>query len=57
MSTGRVRLRSRRHEAGLIGEHYRLDAIAQVQFGEHTRDVRLDCRFAQRQLFGQFAVC
>jgi hypothetical protein len=39
-------------EAGLVGDHDGLDAVATVGLAQHVRDVGLDRVFAQHQLGG-----
>ena len=38
------------HEAGLVGEHDGLDAVAQAELREQARDVGLDRRVADDEL-------
>src|SRR5690349_11536797 len=44
------------HDPRLVGEHDRLDAVAQAQLAEDARDVALDGRFAEKQLAGDLGV-
>ena len=50
--TSRVRV----DEPGLVGEHDRLDAVAQVELLEDVRDVRLDGRLADVELLADLGV-
>jgi membrane protease YdiL (CAAX protease family) len=43
-------------QPALVGEGHRLHPVAQVQLGEHARQVRLDGRFAQEQFGGDLGV-
>ena len=38
------------YEAGLVGHHHALDAVAKVEFGQDARDVGLDGGFSEVQL-------
>jgi hypothetical protein len=40
----------RRGEPGLVGEHHRLDAVAEAELLEDVRDVCLDGRLADVEL-------
>jgi hypothetical protein len=44
------------YHAQLVGQHYRLHAVAKIQLGEDVRHVGLDRRFAQDQLGGDLGV-
>ena len=43
-------------EAGLVGEHDRLDAVPELQFCQDASDVRFDGRFAEEQGGADFCV-
>ena len=52
-----MRLRAvRLEEARLVGEHDRLDAVAEVELLEDVGDVRLDGRVADEELLGDLGV-
>src|SRR5215208_8066674 len=42
-------LGGRPYEAGLVREHDRLHAVAELELPQHARDVRLDRRLAEEQ--------
>src|SRR5262249_36928679 len=43
-------------EAGLVGQHDGLDAVAEVELGQYPPDVDLDCSRGQVHLVGDLAV-
>src|SRR5213592_2170862 len=47
--------RARRSEPRLVGDHDRLDAVAQPELAQDARDVRLDRRLAEEQAPGPLA--
>jgi hypothetical protein len=50
------RLLARLHEPALVGQHDRLDAVAQVQLGQDPRDVGLHGRLAEEEALRDLAV-
>src|SRR5262245_15338405 len=51
-----LRCCARLDEAGLVGEHDRLHAVAQIELHQHVRDVRLHGRLADEQAGGDLRV-
>ena len=45
-----------RDDAGLVGEHDRLHAVAHAELHQHARDVRLDGRLRDHELLGDLRV-
>lgn len=48
--------RSAADDTELVGADDRVDSVAEVEFGEYSANVRLDCRLAQVQLCSNLAV-
>jgi hypothetical protein len=44
------------HQAGLIGEHHRLDPVAELELGQQVGDVALDGGVADEQLGGDLGI-
>src|SRR5450756_1739285 len=63
-TTGQMCMRRRRsscdgvggNEAGLVGQHYGVHAVADSELGEEAIDVGLDCCLAEDEVLGAFVV-
>jgi len=63
-TTGQMCMRRRRsscdgvggNEAGLVGQHYGVHAVADSELGEEAIDVGLDCCLAEDEVLGDFVV-
>ena len=44
------------NEAGLVGQHYGVHAVADSELGEEAIDVGLDCCLAEDEVLGDFVV-
>lgn len=43
-------------DSGFVGQDDGLDSVAQAEFHEYARDMRLDCRFAEDQPICDFGI-